>query len=166
MRNNNYPVSYRPSLPLVIPHRLETLKLSQFYLTTNFAKCMGMESFHLHSLKLDCCAFVDPAISAFVHSLNSPNCVLRTLKMWNAYGREMYNNPPNEILEALGRSSLKKCVVELTSDVVGIRPTTIDDGDDASVSSVEDLIRGLQGNETIEELKIIQRVLSQSSFMI
>ena len=85
----------------------------------------------------------------------------------NVQHRENYVDPPSEILEALGRSSLKECVVELTSDggddsvlsVQGVIRGLI-----RSESSVQDLIRGLQGNETIEELKVIYRVRSQSSF--
>ena len=80
-----------------------------------------------------------------IHSLQSPHCVLHTLELSNAGETEdMINNSrvPNTLLEVLVSCSLKRCILRL-NDLLGI----------------EHLINGLKGNNSMEELWVLEEPL-------
>ena len=94
-----------PTLPLIISHKLESLKLKSFHLTWTWAQSVGNKSFSLHTLRLKHCTIPDATSTALIHSLQSPHCVLHTLKLSNAglFDKDAIEEQwvPNTLLEAI-----------------------------------------------------------------
>ena len=96
------------SLSLVISKSLEYLMVHNFTLTPTLARCVGMKSFGLKTLKLDSCYIPKEACSALINALQSPHCVLQTFELTDGFGISV----KPKLFEVLrtGTSSLK-CLV-------------------------------------------------------
>ena len=148
LKKKNGNTIHRCTLPFMISHKLESVKLCNFSLTSTWAQFVGKKSFSLHTLHLKSCIIPSDASTALIHSLQSPHCVLHTLELSNAgeYEDEIkYSRVPDTLLGVLVSGSLKRCFLRLND-----------------LSGIEHLISGLKGNNTLEELWVLEEPLLMS----
>ena len=122
----------------MISHKLESLALKHFSLTSKLAECIGKKSFSLHTLCLKSCIIANDASTALVHSLQSPHCVLHTLELSDALQDKklMTYRVPSAFLK---NCSLKRCILRFQG-----------------ASDLKHLVSGLKDNNTLDELWVLE----------
>ena len=94
---------------LTISHKMESLQLTELTLTPALAECVGIEHNALHTLVLYSCKIPDDAGTTLAHSLQSPHCDLKTIKL-DPKDKLQHSSIPDSLVEAIASCrTLKRC---------------------------------------------------------
>ena len=122
---------------LAISCKVESLQLTELTLTPALAECVGIEHNALHTLVLYSCKIPNDVSTILIHSLQSPHCVLETIKLAPKHESQCIKIPDSVVEAIASCRTLKRC------SMINF------DG-----SIVEHFVAGLNESRVLEELTL------------